>query len=116
MLVSCINENIIPLDDEMSDNESVFSIVSYPIEENNIMEESYLESIGSFVEEFGYKELFNTGNYTLKKYDKEDDFMKEIEGYGCYLEDRFNFTCMNESIPLRKYDIIPRQPYVHTWK
>ena len=37
--------------------------------------------------------------------------MKEIEGYGCYLEDRFNFTCMNESIPLRKYDIIPRQPY-----
>ena len=47
MLVSCINKNIIPLDDEMSDNESVFSIVSYPIEENNMMIESDTESIGS---------------------------------------------------------------------
>ena len=42
--------------------------------------------------------------------------MKEIEGYGCYLNNRFGFTCMNEFIPLRKYDIIPKQPCKHTWK
>ena len=98
MLVSCINENIIPLDDEMSDNESIFSIVSYLIEENNMMIESDEESIGSFVEEFGYKEPFNIGNYALKKYEEEEDFMKEIEGYGCYLDNKFNFTFMKESI------------------
>ena len=95
MLVSCINENIIPLDDEMSDNESVFSIISYLIEENNMMIESDTKCLGSFVEEFGYKEPFNIGNYALKQYKEEENFMKEIEGYGCYLEDRFNFTCMN---------------------
>ena len=66
MLVSYINKNIIPLDDEMSDNKSVFSIVSYPIGENNMMIESDTESIRSFIEEFGYKEPFNTGNYALK--------------------------------------------------
>ena len=56
-----------------------------------MMIESYTESLGSFVEEFGYKEPFNTGNYALKQYKEEENFMKEIEGYGCYLEDRFNF-------------------------